>query len=203
MRRVLLALAALPLAAVAALLALNLVAGGEPLGGIPGHAFVDPPDTAGVDLLARDSVTLRATEAFAAGPLRRWSHGRGYRDAWAAPVTAPVLRLDAFERRLRPFGDELDDVRGMTANSTALDGAFLYDVPEEVFVDEARALATSLPDDAVRAALRRAWSAEVYRLDGERVAGHLIARRPALERYARRFREVIRSRGPVDVLAEA
>ena len=112
------------------------------------------------------------------------------------------LTVAAFERRLRPFDDELDDMRGLTANSTDFDGAFLYDVPEEVYVAEARALVAALPDETIRAALREAWPPEVHELDGERVAGHLIARRPELVRYARRFREVIRSRGPVPELVD-
>ena len=110
------------------------------------------------------------------------------------------LTIAAFERRLRPFGREIDDIKGLTKNSAPFDGAFLYEVPERVFVEEAEALRTRLTDAGIERAMRTAWPPDVYEIDGARIAGHLKTRRDRLVDYAREFHRVVRARGPSDTV---
>lgn len=105
------------------------------------------------------------------------------------------LTIAAFERRLRPFGAEVDDIRGVTKNSAPFDGAFLYGVPETVFIEEAQNLQLILTDAGIERAMH-VWPPSVYALDGERIAEDLKARRAHLVEYARRFHKVIQARGP-------
>ncbi len=73
---------------------------------MPEPVYVDPTSAAAVTR-GTDSVTLRATDMYAAGAWRRFLHGRKYRDAWQAPVTVPVAWLDTLKGGLRP-----DDMGG-------------------------------------------------------------------------------------------
>lgn len=109
------------------------------------------------------------------------------------------LLIATFERRLQPFGDEIDDVEGLTINSAPFDCAFLYGVPEAVFVEEAEALLPRLTDAGIDRALR-AWPEGIYALDGPRVAEHLKARRSDLIDAAHDFYDVIQERGPSDTV---
>ena len=107
------------------------------------------------------------------------------------------LAIAAFERRLRPFGDEIDDIKGLTKNSAPFDGAFLHNVPERVFVEEAMSLQKTMTDAGIDSALH-VWPANVYALDGPRIGNALKQRRDNLIDYAKRFHEVLQARGPSD-----
>ncbi len=107
------------------------------------------------------------------------------------------LTVAAFERRLQPFGPDVDDMGGLTLNSQYFDRAFLYGVPESVFVAEAEALRARLTDAGIERALR-VWPTAIYALDGARIAASLRARRDDLVDYARDFHAVIDERGPSD-----
>ena len=102
----------------------------------------------------------------------------------------------AFERRLRPFGEEIDDVDGLTSNSQYFDSSFLLEVPLEVFVEEARSLQAALTDEKIETAMR-VWPESVYQYDGDRIVAHLKTRRGDLEKYARTFHELVQERGVV------
>ena len=102
-----------------------------------------------------------------------------------------------FERRLRPFDEEINDMNGLTLNSAYFDYSFLYDVPEEVFVEEARSLQTALTDEAIETGIA-AWPESIYALDGERIVADLKTRRDDLVEYARAFHRVIQERGEVE-----
>lgn len=54
-------------------------------------------------LQAQRVVTTPADGSRAAGPLHRTLFGDGYRDAWAVPITVPVLDLDGFAGGLTAF----------------------------------------------------------------------------------------------------
>ena len=88
-------LVGIALALLALVLLTNLVFGTEVYEGRPATVVLARP--------APDSVTVRAApeETFAATPIQRKLYGRTYRDAWAAPVTVPVLDLGTFAGGLR------------------------------------------------------------------------------------------------------
>ena len=75
--------------------------GGRLRPGLPEPILVDPPSAAAVSL-ETDSVTLRLTDMYAVGRLRRPLFGRRYRAAWAAPVTMPVADLTRLHGGLTP-----------------------------------------------------------------------------------------------------
>ena len=108
----------------------------------------------------------------------------------------PAL-VRTFEKRLQPFGPRIKDVDGLTSNSAYFDYTFLYEVPEEVFVEEARSLQAALTDEVIERSMR-VWPQTVYEHDGDRIVGDLKARRADLVDYAREFHRVIRKRGPVE-----
>ena len=90
-------LLALALAVFALLLLVNLACGTHAYQGRPPTVLLSPvTDAREVLAQAVDSVTVRAADVFAATPLQRKLYGRTYRDAWAAPVTVPVLDLSAY-----------------------------------------------------------------------------------------------------------
>ena len=105
-----------------------------------------------------------------------------------------IVRL--FEKRLQPFGPDINSVDGLTSNSAWFDYTFLHDVPEEVFVEEARALQAALTDEVIERAIRT-WPASVYEHDGERIIRDLKTRRGDLVKYARKFHKVLQKRGEV------
>ncbi len=107
------------------------------------------------------------------------------------------LAVAAFEKRLQPFGTEVDDMGGLTLNSQFFDRAFLHGVPERVFVEEAEALKAKLSDAGIERALR-VWPAAIYALDGEEIGKCLRSRRDELVEYASDFYEVIQERGASD-----
>ena len=107
------------------------------------------------------------------------------------------LTVAAFERRLQPFGPEVDDVAGLTLNSQYFDGAFLYGLPQTAFVEEAEALRAKLTDAGIEEALR-AWPEEIYELNGERIGARLRSRREGLVEAAKEFHAVLQERGPSD-----
>ena len=107
-----------------------------------------------------------------------------------------------FERRLRPFDEEIDDMDGLTLNSAYFDYSFLYDVPEETFLEEARSLQESVTDADIEAAIRE-WPPAVFEADGPRIIAHLKRRRDDLVGYAREFYRVIQERGEVEDREEA
>ena len=115
-------------------------------------------------------------------------------------VSAAVVR--AFEKRVQKFGPRIKNVKGLTSNSAYFDYSFLYDLPEEVFVEEARDLQVALTDEVIEAAIRQ-WPPAVFAADGERIIAHLKERRGDLVRYAREFHRVIRERGVVEDREEA
>ena len=90
------------LAAIASLLLAACAPPGRLKSGMPPHVMIDPPAATPELLAGRDSVTLRATDMYRAGPLRRLFNGRKYREAWGAPVTVPVAWLDTLRGGLTP-----------------------------------------------------------------------------------------------------
>jgi len=102
-----------------------------------------------------------------------------------------------FEKRLQPFGPKIKSVDGLTSNSAYFDYSFLYGVPENVFVEEARSLQAALTDDAIERGMRT-WPETVYALDGQRIVDELKTRRGDLVKYAREFHKVIQKRGVVE-----
>ncbi|QED36420.1 hypothetical protein FK178_01205 [Antarcticibacterium arcticum] len=56
--------------------------------------IVDIEDVDEIDFTAHDSVTVAATTLYKGNLLKQTMQGRNYREAWATPVTVPVVYLD-------------------------------------------------------------------------------------------------------------
>lgn len=69
--------------------------GGRLRAELPDQVLLAPETTEAIDR-DTDSVRLRATDMYEVGGLRRFLFGERYREAWAAPVTAPVVWLDDY-----------------------------------------------------------------------------------------------------------
>ena len=55
---------------------------------------IDPPN---FDLKSRDSVKVITSNLYEANGLKRFMQGQNYRNAWSAPVSAPVFNIDSME----------------------------------------------------------------------------------------------------------
>ncbi|NNF18789.1 MAG: hypothetical protein HKN61_03355 [Flavobacteriaceae bacterium] len=56
--------------------------------------ILDPDPSENINFRNYDSVTLMATDLYKANGLKKLMQGRQYRDAWASPVTVPIVFLD-------------------------------------------------------------------------------------------------------------
>lgn len=88
---------------------------------------------------------------------------------------------------MRPFEKEIDFLPGLVQQ---FDVYFLKNIPEEVFIEQAKHLQQSLTDDVIEEALN-AWPKTFYELDGKEIAEKLKSRRDALLDYAKGFKAVL------------
>ncbi|WP_281541391.1 hypothetical protein [Maribacter aestuarii] len=91
---------------------------------------------------------------------------------------------------LQSFEKEIDYLPGLVM---PFDVYFLQNVPEEIFVAEARRLQNLLTDDALKESLH-IWPTEIYELDGEGISEIMKYRRNQMQEYAIRFNEVLEER---------
>ena len=191
-------LLALAAAVLALLLLINLASRTPVYEGRPDTVLVAPTaDPRAVLLQALDSVTVRAADVFAASPWQRRLYGRAYRDAWHAPVTVPVLRLDTLAGGLAP-----EDMGGgfQTLSLDLRDGAgVVYTLrsvakaPDELMPAWAPALGVdNIVADGLSAghpygASAAAALAELAGLPHMRPRLYYVPRQPALDTFAARF----------------
>ena len=88
---------------------------------------------------------------------------------------------------MRPFEKDIDYMPGLVQD---FDIYFLKDVPEEVFITEAKQLQKSLTDDAIKKALQL-WPSQIYELDGKEIEEKLKSRRDELISYAKTFKKIL------------
>lgn len=96
---------------------------------------------------------------------------------------------------LRPFRKKIDYMPGMVK---PFDQYFLLDVPESLFIEEAKKLQKDLTDEDIEYALR-AWPDEFYDLDAAQIRTCIQQRRTDLVEYAKAFKKVVVERGPLTV----
>lgn len=88
---------------------------------------------------------------------------------------------------MRPFEEEIDFLPGLVQQ---FDVYFMKDIPEDVFIEQAKHLQQSLTDDAIEEALN-VWPKTFNELDGKEIAAKLKSRRDALLDYAKGFKAVL------------
>jgi hypothetical protein len=77
------------------------------------------------------------------------------------------------------------------------DRYFLKDVPQGVFIKEARALQGLLTNTAISEAFK-VWPANIFELDGEEIISKITERREKLVDFAREFKIILDSKEPLD-----
>lgn len=88
---------------------------------------------------------------------------------------------------MRPFEKDIDYMPGLVQD---FDVYFLKDVPESIFVEEAKQLQKLLTDNAIAQAMTL-WPPQIYALDGKEIEAKLKSRREDLVTYAQEFKKVL------------
>lgn len=99
------------------------------------------------------------------------------------------------EPLVRPFEEKIDYLPGLVY---PIDRYFLYNTPEEDFIEVAKELQMVLTDEKIDRALR-VWPHSLYDLNGPEIASKIIQRRNDLVEYAVEFRNVIQEKGILTV----
>jgi hypothetical protein len=122
------------------------------------------------------------------GAVRRWVVIPEDRDNAFSRYDGLMLGLARLQAPfLLDFGPEYSSAFAHTWNGRDLDRRFLTVADSAAWDSVAAALTARLTDAAIEDAVRR-LPPELYRLDGERLAGALKARRDGLAEFARRYR---------------
>ncbi len=85
------------------------------------------------------------------------------------------------------FDEDIDYLPGLVQS---FDVYFLQDIPESVFVEEAKSLQKLLTDEKIDNAFK-AWPDAIYDLDGEEISKKIKSRRNDLVDYAIRFKTIL------------
>lgn len=109
-------------------------------------------------------------------------------------VIPTVITNKLVEPMVRPFEKDIDHLPGLVY---PFDLYFLKDVPEQVFVEEAKVLQERLSDEKMERAFRN-WPKELQALNGDEILQKLKHRRDKLPQYAREFRKLIEKAEPLD-----
>ena len=96
--------------------------------------------------------------------------------------------------KVQSFQKTIDYLPGLVLKA---DRYFLYNVPEEVFLDQARFLQSALTDSVIKKSFE-VWPKEIYALHGDQIVETIIERKKELREYAVEFREIINSKGLLD-----
>lgn len=88
---------------------------------------------------------------------------------------------------LQSYEKEIDYLPGLVM---PFDIYFLKNVPQEIFIEEAKNLQDLLTDYVLKESLK-VWPTEIYDLDGEEIYSILKYRKDSLVKYAQRFNEIL------------
>ena len=91
------------------------------------------------------------------------------------------------EPKLRPFKNEIDYLPGLLYD---FDAYFLKDVPEAIFISQAKYLQAKLTDTVIRNALMK-FPKAVYDIDAQEIEDKLKTRRKNLVAYAKKFKSIL------------
>ena len=93
--------------------------------------------------------------------------------------------------KVQSFQETIDYLPGLVLKA---DRYFLYDVPEEMYIQQARYLQEVLTDSVIRRAFD-VWPEQIYALNGEQIVETIIQRRQDLTEYAVEFKKIIDEKG--------
>lgn len=103
-------------------------------------------------------------------------------------VIPTVITNELVQPMVRPFEKDIDHIPGFVY---PFDLYFLNDIPEKVFLEEAKVLQTRLSDDKIEQALEE-WPGSVIQFNREEIFEKLKHRRNKLPQYAREFSRAIK-----------
>lgn len=102
-------------------------------------------------------------------------------------VIPTILTNKLVQPLVRPFEKDIDHIPGYVY---PFDLYFLKNVPEEIFLQEAKNLQESLTDVKLKAAMQQ-WPQELQQLNGDEILEKLKSRRDQLQKYAIQFQKEI------------
>lgn len=105
-------------------------------------------------------------------------------------VIPTILTNELLQPMVRPFEEDIDHIPGYVY---PIDVYFLRTTPEEIFIEEARALQDLLSNRNIRASFK-VWPKEIRQLNAEEIFKKLKKRRDKLPEYAVQFKKEINRR---------
>lgn len=108
-------------------------------------------------------------------------------------IIPTILTNHLVQPMVRPFEKDIDHIPGYVY---PFDLYFLKDVPEEVFIEEAKFLQNRLTDAEIEKALQQ-WPQSLVALNGAEITAKLKHRKAKLQEYAREFHETIEKKEPL------
>lgn len=102
-------------------------------------------------------------------------------------VIPTILTNELVQPMVRPFEKDISYISGYVY---PFDRYFLKNVPEEIFIEEAKALQAILTDEKMKKAMQQ-WPQELQQLNGKEILEKLKNRRDKLQKYAVKFQKEI------------
>lgn len=108
-------------------------------------------------------------------------------------VIPTMLTNHLVQPMVRPFEKDIDHIPGFVY---PFDLYFLKDVPQKIFIEEAKYLQQQLTDAEIDKALNN-WPESLVQLNGDEIANKLKNRRDELQEYALEFQKAINKKEPL------
>ena len=102
-------------------------------------------------------------------------------------VIPTILTNEFVQPMVRPFEKDIDHIAGFVY---PFDLYFLKNVPEKIFIEEAKSLQQNLTNEKLHKAIQQ-WPPELQKLNGKEILEKLKSRRDKLPEYAAEFRKEI------------
>ncbi|MCG9973332.1 hypothetical protein [Christiangramia crocea] len=106
-------------------------------------------------------------------------------------VIAEILTNKNIEPLVRPFEKEVDYMPGLVY---PFDRYFLWNTPEEVFIEQAEDLQNVMTDEKIDEAFK-VWPEAISKLDRQEITLKIKSRRKDLKDYAKNFHNIIQEKG--------
>ncbi len=94
---------------------------------------------------------------------------------------------------VQPFENSVQYLEGLVG---PFDLYFLREVPEQIFLDQAKTLQDALTDSIISEAFK-IWPENIYDLNGSEIISKISHRRKDLPRYAKQFHRILNERDPL------
>lgn len=93
-------------------------------------------------------------------------------------------------RKFQPFKEEIRDIAGLNFNARYFDRSFLVEADRNTWIEQAKAIQTSITDEAIENAIKQ-LPPETFSINGEELIRVLKVRRDKMVEFAERYYEIL------------